>query len=41
MLFEYGRMIPVVHDSGHAYWIAPTNLFSIAFRTGVGQRFDR
>lgn len=41
VLFEYGRMIPVVHDAGHAYWIAPTNLFSIAFRTGEGQRFER
>jgi hypothetical protein len=41
VLFEYGRMIPVVHDSGHAYWIAPTNLFSIAFRTGEGPAMER
>jgi len=41
VLFEYGRFIPVTHDSGHAYWIAPTNLFSIAFRTGEGPAMDR
>ena len=31
-----GASSPVTHDSGHAYWIAPSNLFSIAFRTGEG-----
>lgn len=36
VLFEYGRIIPVTHDSGHAYWMAPSNMFSIAFRTGEG-----
>ena len=34
VLFEYGRMIPVTQDSGHPYWIPPSNLFSIAFRSG-------
>jgi len=41
VLFEYGRFIPVIHDSSHAYWIAPTNLFSIAFRTGEGPAMER
>jgi hypothetical protein len=36
VLFEYGRMIPVTHDRGHPYWIPPSNLFSIAFRSGDG-----
>jgi hypothetical protein len=29
VMFESGRVIPVVHDSGHAYWMAPSHLFSI------------